>query len=132
MNSLTGVVVLSLLLTGCANSGSDAAAKAHAPAPENAKQLSGSEIQSVVIGRKHSSVTSTGHSFSETLNPDGTATIEISGDGKQRGSWVITDNIICVSYQKYGKECNIVRSDGNSIWFVDSEKHTTNNKFSSQ
>jgi hypothetical protein len=105
---------------------------AHADAPPTAKQLNASEINSTVIGRKHSSVTSTGYPFSETLNPDGTATIKISSEPMQTGAWVITEDVICVSYQKYGKECNKVLSDGVTIWFVDSVKNKTNNKFTVQ
>jgi hypothetical protein len=66
------------------------------------------------------------------LNPDGTATIKISSEPMQTGAWVITEDVICVSYQKYGKECNKVLSDGVTIWFVDSVKNKTNNKFTVQ
>jgi PBP1b-binding outer membrane lipoprotein LpoB len=118
-----------LFITGCSSSGHQAAVDAHADAPAHAKQLSGSEINSTVIGRKHSSVTSTGYPFSETLSPDGTARIQISSESMQSGTWVITEDVICITYQKYGKECNKVLSDGVTIWFVDSVKNTTNNKF---
>lgn len=111
-------------------SGHQTATDAHAAAPASAKQLSGSEIRSMVIGRQHSSVTTTGYPFSETLNPDGTATIQISSEPTQTGNWTLTDDVICVAYAKYGKECNKVLSDGVAIWFVDNLKNTTNNKFS--
>ncbi|VVM43651.1 hypothetical protein PS645_00380 [Pseudomonas fluorescens] len=130
MNKLIIYSLLGLFMTGCSSSGHQAAADAHAAAPASAKQLNASEINSTVIGRQHSSVTSTGYPFSETLNPDGTAVINISGESTQKGNWVITKDVICVSYQKYGKECNKVLSDGNSFWFVDSTTNKTNNKFS--
>lgn len=130
MNKLIIYPLLALFITGCSSSGHQAAADAHAAAPASAKQLTASEINSTVIGRKHSSVTSSGYSFSETLNPDGTAVITISGESMQKGSWVMTEDVICVSYQKYGKECNKVLSDGTAIWFVDSTTNKTNNKFS--
>ncbi|WP_150770235.1 hypothetical protein [Pseudomonas fluorescens] len=129
MSKLLLCAAVFLCMAGCSSSGHQAAADAHADAPANAKQLSGSEINSTVVGRKHSSVTSTGYPFSETLNPDGTSMIQISSEPMQSGTWVITEDIICVSYQKYGKECNKVLSDGVTIWFVDSVKNTTNNKF---
>ncbi|MDQ3201546.1 MAG: hypothetical protein M3Q94_05165 [Pseudomonadota bacterium] len=130
MNKLILCLLMVLFMTGCASSGHQAAADAHADAPPSAKQLSAGEINSTVIGREHSSVTATGYSFTETLNPDGTAVIKISSEALQKGYWVMTEDIICVSYQKYGKECNKVLSDGASIWFVDSTTHKTNNKFS--
>lgn len=129
MNKIILFAVVMLCLVGCSSSGHQAAVDAHADAPANAKQLSGSEINSTVIGRKHSSVTSTGYPFSETLNADGTAKIQISSEAMQSGTWVITGDVICVTYQKYGKECNKVLSDGSTIWFVDSVKNKTNNKF---
>jgi hypothetical protein len=130
MNKLMAPIVVVLFMAGCASSGHQTATDAHAAAPANAKQLSGSEISAMVIGRKHSSVTATGYPFSETLNSDGTATIQIASEPMQTGTWTITDDVICVAYQKYGKECNKVRSDGVAIWFVDSVKNTTNNRFS--
>lgn len=132
MNRVVIYSIFILLMAGCSSSGHQAALDAHADAPPTAKQLSASEINSTVIGRKHSSVTSTGYPFSETLNPDGTATIQISSEPMQTGAWVITEDVICVSYQKYGKECNKVLSDGVTIWFVDSVKNKTNNKFTVQ
>lgn len=124
-------VVVALLLAGC-SSGHQAAMDAHAPAPEDARQLKGSEINEALIGRQLSSVTSTGYKFSETLNLDGTATIEIKGELRQSGRWTIAEDVICVTYQKYGKECNTVRTDGDSVWLVDKTSNTTNNKFSRQ
>jgi hypothetical protein len=121
-----------LLMAACTSSGHQAAADAHANPPPTAKTLSASEINATVIGRKHASVTSTGYPFSETLNPDGTATIKISTEAIQTGAWVMSDDVLCVTYQKYGKECNKVLSDGVSIWFVDSVSKKTNNKFSVQ
>jgi len=132
MNNIIACSIVVLLLAGCSSSGHQAAMDAHADAPATAKQLNASEINSTVIGRKHSSVTSTGYPFSETLNPDGTSTIQISSEPMQAGTWVITEDVICVSYQKYGKECNKVLSDGVTIWFVDSVKNKTNNKFTVQ
>lgn len=132
MNKLTLCLLMVLFMTGCSSSGHQAAADAHAAAPASAKQLNAGEINSAMIGRKHSSVTTTGYPFSQTLNPDGTATIKISSEPMQKGSWVITEDVICVSYQKYGKECNKVLSDGASIWFVDSTTNKTNNKFSAK
>ena len=129
MNKLIVYSLVVLFMTGCSSSGHQASADAHADAPANAKQLSASEIHSTVIGRKHSSVTSTGYPFSQTLNPDGTAVIQISTEQMQTGRWVMTENVICVSYQKYGKECNKVLTDGTVIWFVDSVSNKTNNKF---
>lgn len=105
---------------------------AHAPAPEDARQLKGIEINEALIGRQLSSVTSTGYKFSETPNPDGTAAIEIKGEPRQSGRWTIVEDVICVNYQKYGNECNTVRTDGDSIWLVDKTSNTTNNKFSRQ
>jgi hypothetical protein len=131
MNKLLLPVAVALLVVGC-SSGHQAASDAHAAAPANAKQLSGSEINEVLIGRKHSSVTTTGYPFSETLNRDGTATINISSEPMQTGNWTITEDVICVSYKKYGEECNRVLSDGVSVWLVDKTKNTTNNKFSFQ
>lgn len=118
-----------LFVAGCSSTGHEAATAAHADAPPNARQLSASEIQSTVIGRKHSSVTATGYAFSETLNPDGTAVIQISSESLQTGQWIMTEDVICVSYKKYGKECNKVLTDGVVIWFVDSVSNKTNNKF---
>lgn len=132
MNKIMACSIVVLLLAGCSSSGHQAAMDAHADAPPTAKQLNASEINSTVIGRKHSSVTSTGYPFSETLNPDGTATIKIFSEPMQTGAWVITEDVICVTYQKYGKECNKVLSDGVTIWFVDSVKNKTNNKFTVQ
>ncbi|MCS3838722.1 hypothetical protein HNR03_003330 [Pseudomonas sp. JAI111] len=129
MNKVIIYSLVVLYMTGCSSSGHQTAADAHAAAPANAKQLSGSEINSTVIGRKHSSVTSTGYPFTETLNPDGTAVIQISSDPEQAGHWVIMEDVICVTYQKYGKECNKVLTDGVAIWFVDSVNNKTNNKF---
>ncbi|MDB6143848.1 MAG: hypothetical protein JWP80_2892 [Pseudomonas sp.] len=130
MNKVIIYSAVVLFMTGCSSSGHQSAADAHAAAPANAKQLSGGEISSTFIGRTHSSVTSTGYTFSETLNADGTATIQISGEPRQSGSWVITEDVICVTYQKYGKECNKVLSDGVAVWFVDSVSNKTNNMFS--
>lgn len=132
MNKLVLCLLMVLSMTGCSSSGHQAAADAHADAPPSAKQLNASEINSTVIGREHSSVTTTGYSFTETLKPDGTAVIQISSEPMQKGSWVMTGDVICVSYQKYGKECNKVLSEGTSIWFVDSKTNKTNNKFSSK
>lgn len=129
MNKLLLCAAMMLCMGGCSSSGHQAAADAHADAPANAKQLSGSEINSTVVGRKHSSVTSSGYPFSETLNADGTSKIQISSETLQSGTWVITDDVICITYQKYGKECNKVLSDGVTIWFVDSVSNKTNNKF---
>jgi len=129
MNKVIIYSLVVLFMTGCSSSGRQSAADAHADAPANAKQLSGSEINSAVIGRKHSSVTSTGYPFTEILNPDGTAIIQISSEPMQSGQWVITEDVICVTYQKYGKECNKVLTDGVAIWFVDSVNNKTNNKF---
>ncbi|WP_150746519.1 hypothetical protein [Pseudomonas fluorescens] len=129
MNKLILCAAVILCMAGCSSSGNKAALDAHADAPANAKQLSGSEINSTVIGRKHSSVTSTGYPFSETLLADGTARIQISSESMQSGNWVITEDVICITYQKYGKECNKVLSDGSTIWFVDSMTNKTNNKF---
>lgn len=129
MNKLAIYLMVALFMTGCSSSGHQAAVEAHADAPPSAKQLSASEINSTVIGRKHSSVTSTGYPFSEVLNADGTAIIQISSEPMQSGSWVIVEDVICVTYQKYGKECNKVLSDGYTIWFVDSVNNKTNNKF---
>lgn len=132
MNKLIIYLAIMLFMTGCSSSGHQAAADAHADAPATAKQLNASEINSTVIGRKHSSVTSTGYPFSETLNPDGTAVIQISSESMQTGRWVIVEDVICVTYQKYGKECNKVLSDGTTIWFVDSMSNKTNNKFTAK
>ncbi|MHC8343750.1 hypothetical protein [Pseudomonas sp. RT6P73] len=129
MNKVIIYSLIMLFMAGCSSSGHQAAADAHADVPANAKQLSANEINSSVIGRKHSSVTSTGFPFSQTLNPDGTAVIQISTESMQTGQWVITEDIICVTYQKYGKECNKVLTDGANIWFVDSVSNKTNNKF---
>lgn len=129
MNKLLLCAAMMLCMAGCSSSGHQAAADAHADAPANAKQLSGSEINSTVVGRKHSSVTSSGYPFSETLSADGTSKIQISSETLQSGTWVITDDVICITYQKYGKECNKVLSDGVTIWFVDSVSNKTNNKF---
>lgn len=129
MNKVIIYSLIMLFMAGCSSSGHQAAVDAHADAPASAKQLSASEINATVIGRKHSSVTSTGYPFSETLNPDGTAEIQISSESMQTGRWVIVEDVICVTYQKYGKECNKVLTDGVSIWFVDSVNNKTNNKF---
>lgn len=130
MSKLLTLTLVLICMGGCASGGHQTtAADAHSPPPANAKQLSGGEINSKVIGRTHSSVTTTGYQFTEILNPDGSAIIEISSESKQKGSWVLTDDVICVEYQKYGKECNKVFTDGVRIWFVDSEKNTTNNTF---
>jgi|GEM_PF-2541971 PBP1b-binding outer membrane lipoprotein LpoB len=129
MNKVIIYSLVVLFMTGCSSSGRQSAADAHADAPANAKQLSGSEINSAVIGRKHSSVTYTGYPFTEILNPDGTAIIQISSEPMQTGQWIITEDVICVTYQKYGKECNKVLTDGVAIWFVDSVNNKTNNKF---
>ncbi|MED7669917.1 hypothetical protein GXB78_22155 [Pseudomonas moraviensis subsp. stanleyae] len=118
-----------LFMVGCASSGHQAALDAHADAPANARQLTGSEIKTTVIGRKHSSVTSTGYPFSQVLSADGTAQIHISSESMQSGSWVVTEDVICITYQKYGKECSKVLTEGGSIWFVDSTTNKTNNKF---
>lgn len=129
MNKIILSAVVLLCIAGCSSSGHQAAADAHADAPASAKQLNSNEINSTIIGRKHSSVTSTGYPFSETLNTDGTANIQISSEPMQSGTWVIEDDVICISYQKYGKECNKVLIEGTTIWFVDSVKNKTNNKF---
>lgn len=129
MNKIIVYSLVMLFMAGCSSSGHQAAVDAHADAPANAKQPNASEINSTVIGRKHSSVTSTGYPFSETLNPDGTAVIQISSESMQNGRWVIVEDVICVTYQKYGKECNKVLSDGTTLWFVDSMSNKTNNKF---
>ncbi|CAI8739011.1 hypothetical protein [Pseudomonas sp. fls2-241-R2A-110] len=129
MNKVIIYSLVVLFMTSCSSSEHQTAVDAHADAPASAKQLNGSEINATVIGRKHSSVTSTGYPFTETLNPDGTAVIQISSDPMQSGYWVITENVICVTYQKYGKECNKVLTDGVAVWFVDSVNNKTNNKF---
>jgi outer membrane lipoprotein-sorting protein len=129
MKKLLFCALAILFMIGCASSGNQAALDAHADAPATAKQLTGSEIKTTVIGRKHSSVTSTGYPFSQVLSADGTAQIQISSKSMQSGSWVITEDVICVAYQKYGKECSRVLTDGGSIWFVDSATNKTNNKF---
>jgi len=104
MKKLLFCAVAILFMIGCASSGNQAALDAHADAPATAKQLTGSEIKTTVIGRKYSSVTSTGYPFSQVLSADGTAQIQISSESMQSGSWVITGDVICVAYQKYGKE----------------------------
>lgn len=129
MNKVLFSAAVILCMVGCSSSGHQAALDAHADAPANVKQLSGSEINSTVIGRKHSSVTSSGYTFSETLSADGTAKILISSEAPQSGNWVITGDVICITYKKYGKECSKVLSDGVAIWFVDSVTNKTNNKF---
>jgi len=126
------LVIIALLLAGC-SSGHQAAIEAHAPAPapEDARQLMGSEINEALIGRQHSSVTTTGYKFKETFSQDGTVSIKIEGEPEQIGRWMITEDVICVTYKKY-EECNTVRTDGTSIWLVDKTKNTTNDKFSRQ
>ncbi|VVO44958.1 hypothetical protein [Pseudomonas fluorescens] len=124
-------VIVALLLAGC-SSGHQAANDAHAPAPADARQLKGSEINEALIGRQHSSVTTTGYEFKETFIQDGTAKIKIEGEPEQIGRWMIAEDVICVTYKKYGEECNTVRTDGVSIWLVDKTKNTTNNKFGRQ
>lgn len=132
MNKTLLCTAVVFCMAGCSSSGHQAAVDAHGDVPASAKRLNGSEINSTIIGRKHSSVTATGYPFSETLNADGTATIKIYSDPLQSGTWTLTDDVLCVSYQKYGKECNKVLSDGTTTWFVDSVKNTTNNTFSPQ
>lgn len=129
MKNLIFCAVAILFMIGCASSGNQAALDAHADAPATAKQLTGSEIKTTVIGRKHSSVTSTGYPFSQVLSADGTAQIKISSESMQSGSWVVTEDVICITYQKYGKECSRVLSEGSAIWFVDNVTNKTHNKF---
>jgi hypothetical protein len=122
-------ISLMILMCGCAGGVSSPAKEAHSPAPPGARQLSGAEITSQFIGRSHTSVTTSGASFSETLMQDGTARIQITGSPEKTGQWSITGDVLCVNYVAYGKECNIVKADDKYVWFVDSTKGTTNNSF---
>ena len=105
------------------------AADAHSAPPASARQLSGGEIQSTLVGHKLSSLTESGYPFSETLNADGTSTINISTESTQHGTWKVSGDVVCISYAKYGEECNYFRTDGVSYWSIDKAKNTTNNKF---
>lgn len=129
MSKLLTAMAVALFLAGC-SSGHQAPNDAHTPAPPGAKHLSGDEIQQALVGRKLTSTTESGHTFWETLNPDGTASIQIKGDAVEKGNWTVAGDVICVNYKKYGKECSTAHSDGTSVWFVDQTKKTTNNKFS--
>lgn len=122
-------LAIACLLTACAGGGSSPATDAHSPPSPQAKTLSGDEITSQFIGRPHSSVTSTGQPFSETLTPDGKARIRIAGSPEALGSWTLSGNVICVVYPAYGQECSIVKADDQFVWFVDSNKGGTNNRF---
>ncbi|KPG95449.1 hypothetical protein AEQ67_19660 [Pseudomonas sp. RIT-PI-q] len=129
MSKLLTAFAVTLFLAGCA-SGQQTPNAAHMPAPPGAKQLSGAEIHQTLIGRKLQSETAGGLPFWETLSPDGTAAIQIAKDPIQKGSWTVAGDVICVTYQEYGKECNTAHSDGVSVWLVDQTKKTTNNRFS--
>jgi hypothetical protein len=122
-------ITLAIILTGCAGGGSSPAKDAHAPAPPSARQLSGNEISTQVIGRTHNSVTTAGQTFSETLTPDGSARINITGSPAATGDWTLKGDVLCVTYEAYGQECNIVKTDEQWLWFIDSNKGTTNNRF---
>ena len=129
MIRLLTAISISVFLVGC-SSDPPPPNDAHSPAPANAKQLSGAEIQQVLIGRKFESQTERGLPFWQILTPDGGANIKISSYPEAKGSWAVTGDVICVTYVEYGKECNTVHSDGSSYWLIDENKKTTNNKFS--
>jgi starvation-inducible outer membrane lipoprotein len=129
MGKLVTAIAVALLLSGC-SSGPQSPNEAHTPAPPGAKQLSGDEIHQALIGRKLQSETAKGQPFWETLSPDGTAAIQIAKDPVQKGVWTIANDVICVTYQQYGKECNTVHSEGSSVWLVDETSKKTNNKYS--
>jgi hypothetical protein len=124
------LAVVAVLLAGCTGGGSSSIKDAHSPASPAAKQLSGAEISKQFIGRSHQSVTSGGQTFTELLTADGRAKINIAGDPEATGDWRIADDVICVNYSVYGKECSIVKADDRWFWFIDSTKGTTNNRFS--
>lgn len=127
MKNIYLVALLSLLI-GCSG-GSSPAKDAHSPAPPAAKQLSGSQISTQFIGRLHQSVTASGQSFSEILTQDGRAKINITGSPEATGDWTLSGDVLCVTYEAYGKECNTVKADDQWFWFIDSTKGTTNNRF---
>ncbi|HEX8594443.1 MAG TPA: hypothetical protein VF682_14370 [Pseudomonas sp.] len=118
-----------VLLMGCASGGNSPAKDAHSAPPPNATEITGGEITSQFIGRSHQSVTTSGQSFTETLTADGKAKIHITGMPEASGNWKITGDVICVTYSAYGEECNIVKADEQSFWFIDNVKGTTNNRF---
>jgi len=123
------IVALGAFLSGCAGGGSSLAKDAHSPALPGAKQLSGSEISTQFVGRSYQSVTTGGQTFTEILTSDGRAKINIAGNPEATGDWQITGDVICVRYSAYGKECNIVKADGQWFWLIDKDKGTTNNRF---
>lgn len=117
-----------LVLAGC-SSGQRATDDSHSPAPASAQPLSGAQIQQAMVGRKLESRTAKGEPFWQTLSPGGAAIIKIADYSEAKGNWTISGDVICVTYKEYGEECNTVRSDGASIWLIDEQKKTTNNKF---
>jgi hypothetical protein len=123
------IAAFAALLMGCASGGSSPAKDAHSPPPPDAIKITGSEITNQFIGRSHQSVTTSGQSFTETLTADGKAKIHITGMAEAAGSWKVTGDVICVTYTAYGEECNIVKANEQSFWFIDNVKGTTNNRF---
>ncbi|TFB40915.1 MULTISPECIES: hypothetical protein [unclassified Pseudomonas] len=129
MSKLLTAITVAFFLSGC-SSGPQIPNDAHTPAPAGAKQLSGDEIHQVLIGRELKSKTAKGEPFSETLSPGGAALIKIANYPEIKGNWTVAGDVICVTYKEYGKECNTVHSDGASVWLVDQNTKTNNNKFS--
>jgi hypothetical protein len=127
MNKPMNVVITAMfVISGCVSD------SAHSPAPPDATVASTDQIQEVLSGKRLSSVTHKGNTFSMTFNPDGSEIFEEFGSQAQRERWEVVGDQVCISSPTYPRECSQVKVRGRDIWFVVPGTTRTRNHFTVQ
>ncbi|MDB6143849.1 MAG: hypothetical protein JWP80_2893 [Pseudomonas sp.] len=106
---------LTLVLSGCASSGSSAAK----PISASAVALDDDQVRSALVGNKLNNIGTTGLPYSLNFNADGTEIFKLSGNPPETEYWTVSGGVICFKSAKNPHECYRLKKDKDDYWLVD-------------